>query len=310
LYKINCKIIKSFLNNKERKYRRGLRNDYRPGMPLPEVIYKEIIFAFQEWGNYFMNGFKTKTLLAYPHFPSRHSALYKLCRFMHFNITNRLDRPFDIAIYYEDTTHRRQFHEMEEISKERKVINLKSRDISKKNVDKHFTRVFGYSSFCDPKTYKGRCVKKSDANAMHDGQVVECPVENPEPGFVYQKLLDNMAENQMHKDIRIPVIAGQIPYVFLQYRLPENRFSIAKAAEMKPVDQILSKKEQELIVKLGNALGLEFGEMDVIRHQEDGYLYVIDVNNTPSTRARLFKKKEFRLFLKKQAEIFKEAFLE
>lgn len=228
---------------------------------------------------------------------------------MHFNITNRLDRHFDIAIYYEDATHRQQFREIEEIAKDKKVINLNTRDISKKNVEKHFSHVFGYSSFCDPKTYEGLCVKKSDTNAMHDGQVIECPVENPEPDFVYQKLLENTADNQMHKDIRIPVIAGQIPYVFLQYRLPENRFSIAKEASLEPVGKVLSPVEQERIVKLSSSLGLEFGEMDVIRHQQDGYLYVIDVNNTPSTRARLFRKKEFRPFLKKQAEIFQEAFL-
>ncbi|MCF8230721.1 MAG: hypothetical protein K9J27_00925 [Bacteroidales bacterium] len=294
--------------NEKKEYRRGFRNDYRKGMPLPEMVYKEILFAFQELGNFFNNGFRSKTLLAYPHFPSRHSALYKLCRFMNYNMTNRINRNFDIAIYYEDATHREQFAEMEELATRRKVINLYSRDISKQNVEKHFREVFGYSSFCDPTNFEGFCVKKSDANAAHDGEVVQCPVDKREPGYVYQKLLDNTTAGHMHEDIRIPVIAGQIPYVFLQYRLPENRFSIAKAGKLKNSQEVLSDQEKEKVVELSRRLNLDFGEMDVIRHKEDKKIYVIDVNNTPSTRARLFSKKAYRPFLDKQAEIFKQAF--
>lgn len=289
--------------------RRGIKNDYRSGMPLPELVYKEIVFSFQELANYLKNGFRSKTILAWPDFPSRHSALYKLCRHMNYNLTNKLERSFDVAVYYEDTTFRKHYEVMENIAKSKRVINLHSRDISKINVEKAFSEVFGYSSFCDPTTYHGKCVKKSDANATHDGIIIDCPVSHKEEGFIYQIVLDNETGDNLHKDIRVPIMAGEIPYVFYQYRLPVNRFSIAKRASLVPTKEALSEKEKSLILKLSIVLNLEFGEMDVIRHKKDQKIYVIDVNNTPSTRARLFNKKQFKPFLKNQEEIFKQKFI-
>lgn len=39
--------------------------------------------------------------------------------------------------------------------------------------------------------------------------------------------------------------------------------------------------EAELLLRLCRALGLDYGELDVLRDVEDGKLYVVDVNNTP-----------------------------
>lgn len=292
------------------KYRRGILNKYRKGMPISEMLLKDIIFAWQWAGNFFARSFKPITILCIPHFPSRRSAIYKLCRYMHYNITNKPSRNFDLAIYYDYSTYRNEFHHLDKIAKEKKTLNYYSRDISKENVDKNFKEVFGYSTFVDPLTHKGYCVKKSDINAMHDGKVIECPVHDVEDGYVYQIALDNLAENGMHEDIRIPIVAGEIPMVFLQYRTQDNRFSTAKKGVLKATEEALSQWEIQKIKELAKKMHIDFGEMDTIRHKQDNKLYVIDVNDTPSTRERLFTKKEFDPFLKTQGKIFEKAFIQ
>lgn len=292
------------------KYRRGLLNKYRKGMPITEMFLKDIIFAIHWIENLFARSFKPITILCMPHFPSRRSAIYKLCRYMNYNITNKPSRNFNLAIYYDYSTYRNEFHLLDKIAQKKKILNYYSRDISKEAVDKNFREVFGYSTFVDPLTHKGPCVKKSDINALHDGKVIECPVKEIENGFVYQIALDNLAENGMHEDIRVPIVAGEIPMVFLQYRTQDNRFSTAKKGLLKPTEEILSNWEIMNIKELARKMHIDFGEMDTIRHKKDNKLYVIDVNDTPSTRDRLFTKKEFEPFLKKQGEIFEKAFIQ
>lgn len=292
-----------------KKYRRGIKNRYTKKTPLPEIILKDIIFTFQELENFFKNKFKSRTILAYPHLPSRKSSIYKLCRHMHFNLTNNINRKFDVAIYWEYGTYLNEFQKLEEIHKDKRVINLNIRDISKKHVDQKFREIFGYSTFVDPLQYQGKCVKKSNINALHDGEIIDCPVSEKDDRFVYQIPLDNLKENGKHEDIRIPVIANKFPLVFLQYRSVNNRFSIAIEGEIKPRHEVLSGTETKLIQKLCRAVGLEFGELDAIRHQKDGKLYVIDINNTPSSRFRLFSKAGYKPFLDKQKELFLDSFI-
>jgi archaeosine-15-forming tRNA-guanine transglycosylase len=152
-------------------------------------------------------------------------------------------------------------------------------------------------------------LKKSNINALHDDEIIDCPVAKKDSRFVYQIPLDNLKENGKHEDIRIPVIANEFPLVFLQYRSVDNRFSIAVDGELKPRHEVLSDAETDLIKKLCQAIGLEFGEIDAIRHQKDGKLYVIDINNTPSSRFRLFSKKAYKPFLDKQKDLFFKNYL-
>ena len=53
------------------KYRRGIKNKYRKGMPVFEMLTKDLGYAFTETLNYLKNGFRQKTIVAFPHYPSR-----------------------------------------------------------------------------------------------------------------------------------------------------------------------------------------------------------------------------------------------
>ena len=83
-----------------KKYQKGINNNYREGMPWTEKFTKDLLFFFIGIKNFLAAGFKSKTILAYPDFPSKKTTLYKICNSLNFNLTNRLDRKFDHIVYY------------------------------------------------------------------------------------------------------------------------------------------------------------------------------------------------------------------
>ncbi len=85
------------------------------------------------------------------------------------------------------------------------------------------------------------------------------------------------------EDIRVPIIGTQIPFVYLKYRPVGRRFSNKNVyAALLSKYQVLSLRELDLIGKLSQAIGLQYGEIDVLRDNRSGKIYVVDVNNTPS----------------------------
>jgi hypothetical protein len=292
-----------------KKYRRGIKNRYTKKTSIPEIISKDFIYLFQELKNWIVNKNRPVTILAYPHLPSRKSSLHKLCLHSNWNITNKPSRNYDVAMHWEYATFREEYQLLEQINQHTRVINLYCRDISKKTVDEIFTKAFGYSTFVDPLTYQGPCVKKSDINALHDGEIIQCPVKEKDERFIYQKVIKSVTEDGNYFDIRIPIINGEFPIVFYQHHPKEDRFGNSFKAIMKKQEEVLSPEESAGIRRMAELLKIEFGEMDAIRDQNDGMLYVIDVNNTPTSRYRHFSKNDYKPFLEKQRQLFVKAFL-
>jgi hypothetical protein len=48
-----------------------------------------------------------------------------------------------------------------------------------------------------------------------------------------------------------------------------------------PATEHLSEQECENIIMYCQKIGLEYGEIDILRSDDDGKIYIIDVNNTP-----------------------------
>ena len=44
---------------------------------------------------------------------------------------------------------------------------------------------------------------------------------------------------------------------------------------------VLSAIELDLVLQFCRAIGLDYGELDIVRDQEDGRIYIVDANNTP-----------------------------
>ncbi len=163
----------------------------------------------------------------------------------------------------------------------RGALNADASDISKRNVQRVFEAAFGYGLAVDPTTHEGPCVAKSDRrNGAHDGRVLDCPIAKADPALAYEVLIDNRADGDTVLDLRVPIVGGDIPFVYMKYRPLSTRFSNTNTAvTIAEVDQVFSASEREGIRRFCWATGLDLGEIDVLR-DKDGRVYIVDVNRT------------------------------
>jgi hypothetical protein len=251
-----------------------------------------------------------RTIVFYPEMPWARAAVYKMCRIRGHAMTRRLDRPADAIVNWEDVTHRRSYPELEAIAARSAVINLRCVDISKTRVDEVQLQTFGYCARIDPLTHHGRCVKKSDTNALHDGTVIECPVAAIETGCVYQRVIDNTVDNGLVCDIRAPVFRDTIPFCYLKVRPIMQRFSNENtSAELHETGTVLTTAEVERLLRFCAFIGLDYGELDVLRDKVDGRIYVLDVNSTPDGPPNHLSGPQSEVALARLAAAFEDAFL-
>jgi hypothetical protein len=171
------------------------------------------------------------------------------------------------------------------------VINGECLDISKERVNAIHEQVFGYSLRVDPLTFVGRMVEKSNLNGMHDGREIDGPSQATNPRSVYQRVVENLppgevlqtgAPSELVCDLRLPVFSGEIPFVYLSKRPRTRRFTTANyQSNLEEVSAVFEPAEIQRIVDLCRRLGLDYGELDVVRNAADGRVYVLDVNKTP-----------------------------
>ncbi|MFW6027468.1 MAG: hypothetical protein ACOC91_01540, partial [bacterium] len=154
-------------------------------------------------------------------------------------------------------------------------------DIRKDKVARVFEEVFGYGLSVDPRTWCGPAVRKSLENGAHDGKVVICPLEEPETGFVYQRLVNNSYDGETVQDIRVPIIGENIPLVYIKERRLESRFANENTrCFLQSTDDALTEWEQERLFLMARRMGVDFGGFDVLRDRATGRIYVVDVNKT------------------------------
>ena len=259
----------------------GLRNNYRKEMPFFEVMIKDIACLLREGIYFIQNGGKLPVWVAAPTYPSKKTTLSKIARMNKVRLTNKLVSNPDVLVYFENATYgsasalRRKYPKA-------KIINVNCPDISKERVHVVHLEALGYSMNLNPKTYIGVAVEKSDENAVHDGQEVMCPVAFPKTDAVYQKVLDNTNEAGEYVDIRVPVIQGKIPLVYLKFKTLKNRFTNkAHRATLHKPEDLFSEEEISQIEKYATAMKVDFCEFDVLRHNGNKKIYIIDVNKTP-----------------------------
>jgi len=195
------------------------------------------------------------------------------------------DMPFDFAMSWQDVTWQDRNDQLEQSARTRPVVNLGCRDISKRRVEREFARVFGYSSFVDPGVVSGRAVKKYDRNAS-GGFVVQLPIDKAtdkdNAEFVFQKFLDS-SQGDCMIEYRVPVVIGQIPVVYTEYKdIPCDQIKTQKQKiELTEAGDVFRVDELTKILEFCRGIGLDFGELDIIRANDDGRIYIIDANKTP-----------------------------
>ena len=166
----------------------------------------------------------------------------------------------------------------------RPTFNGRHRDNKKSRVAQAWADAAGYPLAVDPTTYSGPMVEKSEANATHDGRVVDGPVsaEEVRDGKVYQALVDNSDGDEV-VDLRVALYSGRVPLVYVKRRPIGSRFSNTNASvAVRDPSDLFSREELQALSRFAWAVGLDFGEADVLRDKTSGRIYVVDATNGPS----------------------------
>ncbi|MEI6713397.1 MAG: hypothetical protein WCO60_06570 [Verrucomicrobiota bacterium] len=231
------------------------------------------------WGYHF----GSRTVVCSPEIPKLNYILRKLIMLCGARpTTNVSPKGKRIAFYWIDSTKNFYPSELLAAMGESKVINGGCIDISKMNVEAVFCEVFGYSGFVDPQVHQGLAVEKGDDNALHDGRVVQCPVDNPILGKVYMRLIDNAIDSETVEDLRVPFFGDNIPFVYVKYRPMNERFGIANSSvRIVETRDVFSRQEMARINTFCRSFPVEYGELDVLRDRKNGRIYIVDVNKTP-----------------------------
>lgn len=263
----------------EIKYRYGFRNNYRRSIPLTEMWLKDLADFFTSLRYRIYHGGQLPTIVAYPDFPSKRTTLYKIAKRLKYRLTNKPIEA-DIVIYFEDITLG-STQSIERYYGNRRIINGQCSDISKKKVEEAHAKVLGYTTAVDPTTHVGKALVKSDENAKHDGVVIQCPIAAVEVGKVYQIIIDNTHTNGDAVDMRVPVYGNTIPLVYRKYKKPEVRFTNeVHRTTMHPTETMLSEDEQKAIIAFAKEMSADWCELDVLRDNTSGKIYIVDLNKT------------------------------
>jgi hypothetical protein len=282
----------------------GLRNNYRQGMPFFEVIVKDVACLIREGIYFIQNGGKLPVWVAAPTYPSKKTTLSKIARMNRVRLTNKMVANPEVIVYFENATYGSASSLRRKYPKAR-IINVNCPDISKERVHVVHLEALGYSMNLNPKTYIGVAVEKSDENAVHDGREVMCPIAFPKTDAVYQKVLDNTSEDGEYVDIRVPVIKGKIPLVYLKFKTEKYRFTNkAHRATLHKPEDIFSEEEISQIEKYALAMKVDFCELDVLRHKGNQKIYIIDVNKTPYGPPDPLNKEDKTIAKKKLSDAF------
>lgn len=224
-----------------------------------------------------------KTILFVPQVPSPGYVVYKLCALAGYKVVSDPERHFDIAFRFHDRTISSP-NLRETFAGTNPMINDRCNDISKKRVGTVFHTVFGYPLLVDPFTYRGVALVKSDENSTHDGHMVQCPLpalDRYRQGVVFEKTIDNETPDGLFLDYRVPVFGDSLPLVYMKYRTATNRFSEVAHSKLASPESVFSERELEKIKGFATAMGLDCGELDILRDNADGKIYIVDTNNTP-----------------------------
>lgn len=161
-----------------------------------------------------------------------------------------------------------------------RALNARCLDISKSNVDKIWSQVAGYSITVDPLTTEGPIVVKPDENGTRGGRVANGPLANRAGGMVYQRLVDTQVGDRVLQ-IRPVILCGHIVLVYEKWRPYPHWFMGPELTVPKTTADFFSDDEASLLLRFAEAIGLDYGELDVVRDGEGGLIYVVDANRTP-----------------------------
>ena len=168
------------------------------------------------------------------------------------------------------------------------AINRHCLDLRKSTVDRAWAEVAGYTISVDPLAWDDVLVVKSEENGLHDGQLVIGPLRRRRSGVVYQRLVDSR-EGDRIKNYRAFLVGTEIVLLFEVWRVYPHWFSSVGMAMPRRPSELLSEPEIEQVLRFAAALGMDYGEIDIVRDRHSGLIYAVDANRTPLQGALLNK---------------------
>jgi hypothetical protein len=220
----------------------------------------------------------------YQHFQK--STTYFMLRKAGVEMSNKLNGKYDVGIYWDPRMDiNKQTPKLKQNGKKIKLINLFLVDTAKGFVAESFEQHFKYGYKVDPTTFNGYCISKHNGNGTKSCFFLKCPIEANDifKDHSYQKIIDYTDKKDPNTlyELRIPIVGGIIPCVLFKTRNRGLRFT-SKNRSIQIVNPLkyLTEQECQKIITYCRYIGLEMGEIDVLRSHEDGQIYIIDVNNT------------------------------
>lgn len=220
----------------------------------------------------------------YQHFQK--STTYFMLRKAGVEMSNKLNGKYDVGIYWDPRMDiNKQTPKLKQNGKKIKLINLFLVDTAKGFVAESFETHFGYGYKVDPTTFNGYCISKHNGNGTKSCFFLKCPIEANDifKDHSYQQIIDYTDKKDPNTlyELRIPIVGGIIPCVLFKTRNRGLRFT-SKNRSIQIVNPLkyLTEQECQKIITYCRYIGLELGEIDVLRSHEDGQIYIIDVNNT------------------------------
>ena len=220
----------------------------------------------------------------YQHFQK--STTYFMLRKAGVEISNKLNGKYDVGIYWDPRMDiNKQTPKLKQNGKKIRLINLFLVDTAKGFVAESFETHFGYAYKVDPMTFNGYCISKHNGNGTKSCFFLKCPIDANDifKDHSYQKIIDYTDKKDPNTlyELRIPIVGGIIPCILFKTRNRGLRFT-SKNRSIQIVNPLkyLTEDECNKIITYCRYIGLEMGEIDVLRSHEDGNIYIIDVNNT------------------------------
>jgi hypothetical protein len=265
------------------------------------------LHCLQDLDAWIRNGCQSKSLLLLPVYPSKKTSIYKIAQYLHLPILNRPHRSNVLGIYFSDETNSKPLlNDYNYITI--KILNKNCLDIGKKKVDLIHQKIFGYNTTIDPFTHNGWGIIKSDENAKHDGEEILFPIAQINDEKIYQMIIDNQVEN-LYLDYRVCVINREIPIFYKKYKSKEKRYTndvqLAKIGEPHELPENIREK----IISFTQEMQCDFCELDVLKDNQTGRWFIIDLNKTPYGPPAPLNSKDKTKAIKILSESFKRNFL-
>lgn len=224
---------------------------------------------------------RNKTVLFYPEIPHQRTIMSKICQVLGYACLNRLEEDYLLGFKWKDYTYYTLESEVIPLISHLKIFNSQCADISKNYVYKAYSLIFGNGLAVDPLTFFGSLVCKSNRNAAHDGVILQGPLAEVDPEKSYSILIDNSDGTDVI-DYRVPVFLDKMPVVYVKRRKQAIRFSNKNLSVfLIAPEEVFSADEICNLFAFAREIGMEYGELDVLRDRNSGHIYVVDANNTP-----------------------------